>query len=469
MFFYKRILTLSHLFLLLSIFTSHSIVLRAEEGKRNKYKCSGNCSNGRGTFSWQDGSTYSGEWKGEQPHGKGTMKYLDTSWYKGNWVRGVYEGQGKLFFVSKGTYEGNFLEGNLSGYGTYKYLNGNKYQGNWKDNLWSGKGTITWRDSASYTGTFSNSLLRGKGIYSSKKSGAVACYWSSADKICVYGNCKKSKGVLLSINGLRYQGVFADGKYNGIGTLFFPDYRKNKKGIWKRGKFLASKRVAAKEEAAKEKAAKEKTAKEKRPKEKGPKEKYRSIGSFLFHFPIAQALFASPVTYQTLGLPTSYFSNLGFSLHLGSARNPKYQAELGYEIYSTQSGISFADSATTKIGLVTYFNLSKKKKNPNDKLSFNFGYIQTRGFIEDSRQETFVGGGSSAGATYALAGPYLGFSYYHEIKKKKKPIIIGVNLTLTLYQVLNFVPDSLFSEELIIQNIGDFDTLSASFFVGRRF
>ena len=46
-------------------------------------RCLGNCSNGQGTWIWDDGEEYNGEWKNDDFHGYGTYKYASGSKYIG--------------------------------------------------------------------------------------------------------------------------------------------------------------------------------------------------------------------------------------------------------------------------------------------------------------------------------------------------------------------------------------------------
>lgn len=97
---------------------------------------------GQGTFIWEDGSTYVGEFDND---------YMN--------------GYGKLTIPGKGTYEGNFIKGKKSGTGTYKFINGDIYTGSWDNDLMSGYGTYTFANGDSYTGQFANNKFHGQGTY----------------------------------------------------------------------------------------------------------------------------------------------------------------------------------------------------------------------------------------------------------------------------------------------------------------
>ena len=48
----------------------------------------GDCTNGQGTFTWEDGSKYVGKWKDGKFHGQGILKYADGRVKKGIWENG---------------------------------------------------------------------------------------------------------------------------------------------------------------------------------------------------------------------------------------------------------------------------------------------------------------------------------------------------------------------------------------------
>lgn len=61
-----------------------------------------------GTYTFKDGSTYTGEMKGRKPNGKG-----------------------KTVFKSGDVYEGEYVKGKREGYGIYTFPDGERYEGEW--------------------------------------------------------------------------------------------------------------------------------------------------------------------------------------------------------------------------------------------------------------------------------------------------------------------------------------------------
>ena len=73
-----------------------------------------------GTYTWDDGDKYVGEWKDNKKNGQGT-----------------------LFHSSGNKYVGEFKDNQRNGQGTNTWVSGDKYVGEWKDNKRNGQGTYT--------------------------------------------------------------------------------------------------------------------------------------------------------------------------------------------------------------------------------------------------------------------------------------------------------------------------------------
>jgi len=65
---------------------------------------------GQGYFSWNDGSSYRGEYQHGRKHGIGRFLFPSGKYYEGEWVHGKQSGSGTLYdkngdIVHKGTWK----------------------------------------------------------------------------------------------------------------------------------------------------------------------------------------------------------------------------------------------------------------------------------------------------------------------------------------------------------------------------
>ena len=115
----------------------------------------GNCKNGQGTWRYDDGAKYVGEFKnggffsfGER-HGQGTYTWADGDKYVGEYKNGKSHGQGTFTWADGSKFVGEYKDGKKHGQGTYTASSGTKYVGEWKD----GKSQTFTRVTKSYTPT----------------------------------------------------------------------------------------------------------------------------------------------------------------------------------------------------------------------------------------------------------------------------------------------------------------------------
>ena len=112
-----------------------------------------------------------GRFTGERINGKkegnGTYVWNDGSIYKGEFSNDLMNGKGLLTIPGKGSYEGNFINGKKSGTGTYKFTNGDTYSGSWDNDTMSGHGTYIFSNGDKYVGQFVNNQFHGTGTYTS--------------------------------------------------------------------------------------------------------------------------------------------------------------------------------------------------------------------------------------------------------------------------------------------------------------
>lgn len=146
--------------------------------------------NGTGTFTFDAGEIYEGEWKNHEMSGKGKL----TS--------------------SAGIYEGEFLKSMRSGEGTFSWNDGTKYVGQWSNDMLNGEGEITTASGVSYKGTFQNNAL-----YEGKISGA---YNGNTFEVDVVNGTAANKISVTFTDGVKYTGGFAGKCFSGEGEMTFP-------------------------------------------------------------------------------------------------------------------------------------------------------------------------------------------------------------------------------------------------------
>lgn len=81
---------------------------------------------------FEDGSTYKGEWLAGRMHGRGVLTLVDGEVYEGGFVEGRREGDGKVKRADGAEYEGLWMNGMYHGNGRYTSVKGNVYEGEWQ-------------------------------------------------------------------------------------------------------------------------------------------------------------------------------------------------------------------------------------------------------------------------------------------------------------------------------------------------
>jgi hypothetical protein len=148
----------------------------------------GNCQNGKGTFLFESGAKYSGEFLNGTMHGQGILTFTNGDKYLGAFQNHFREGKGKFIFANGDEYIGNLKKNKFTGEGIMKYANGTIYEGNWEDNKPNGLGEIRFSNGSRYEGMVKN------------------------------GN-PEGEGVMFYANKTKYEGAWKAGKRNGNGKM----------------------------------------------------------------------------------------------------------------------------------------------------------------------------------------------------------------------------------------------------------
>ena len=112
-----------------------------------------------GTFKFNDGSYYSGDWENGIMHGYGMMHYADGGIYYGNWSNNLRHGEGDMTYSNRTTYIGNWKYDKLNGYGSRSMENGTIYDGDWLDDVEHGHGILTNTLGTKFAQTYMHGIL----------------------------------------------------------------------------------------------------------------------------------------------------------------------------------------------------------------------------------------------------------------------------------------------------------------------
>ncbi|XP_076168851.1 amyotrophic lateral sclerosis 2 isoform X2 [Ptiloglossa arizonensis] len=164
---------------------------------------------------------YTGRWLNGKPHGSGKLEWSDGRIYTGQFHKGVIHGTGKMEIPSQGVYEGQWKDGQQNGYGTMKYNNGDFYEGYFKDGLPHGHGVkkeghFMASVASVYIGEWVSGVKQGYGIMDDIMTGEKYLgSWSNG--------MKHGCGLIVTLDGIYYEGVFMQDVLTGHGVMVFED------------------------------------------------------------------------------------------------------------------------------------------------------------------------------------------------------------------------------------------------------
>jgi len=170
-----------------------------------------NWNNCIGSYTWNDGTKYIGEYKNGEKNGQGTVTWTSGDKYFGEWINDRRSGQGTYTWANGDIYNGRFKDGKLTGHGTITYPDGNKYVGKYNNGKRHGQGTFTWGD-----GEWSGDKYVGE--------------WKNDDRT--------GQGTYTYSNGRKEVGEFKNNKLNGYAIKYFANGSIDQEGIFKDDEFL---------------------------------------------------------------------------------------------------------------------------------------------------------------------------------------------------------------------------------------
>lgn len=236
----------------------------------------------RPPHTFETGSTYWGEWKGQDRHGVGQQRWRDGAQYTGQWAKSLADGNGQLEYTDGDRYIGQFRKGTVVGLGVYYDSKGYPvYRGNWVDSMEmglgeecvhgarflgehidskkEGSGVFEWQDQSKYYGQWENGCINGFGHYIGKDGREFKGRWRNA-KIHGCGRYdwpdgrsysgqyeddqKHGFGIFKWNDGLTFAGYWKDGKQHGQGRFCDADGNIIKEGLWDLGTCVHEEDVA---------------------------------------------------------------------------------------------------------------------------------------------------------------------------------------------------------------------------------
>jgi len=174
---------------------------------------------------WQileDGSEYTGQWRGQRRHGQGRLVTPDGESYEGQWAKDVAHGHGKYVFFDGATYSGEFLKGLQSGKGLEVWADNSRYDGEFREGHKNGAGI--WRSAAGdmFKGNFQNDLMHGDGEYKFADGRLYRGLWKEGH-MCGHGVMEWLAGSDPELEGDVFTGQWEDDMANGYGKYVHRD------------------------------------------------------------------------------------------------------------------------------------------------------------------------------------------------------------------------------------------------------
>ena len=170
---------------------------------------------GHGTYYWNSGSKYEGNWVNDKQEGFGTYYYKSGDKYVGNWVNDKREGFGTYYWKGGSKYVGNWVNDEQEGSGTHRTPDGRKLVGEWKKGS-PISGTVYYLGGDKYVGELKGGKRNGFGTY----------YWKNGDKYIGEwkDNLSHGKGTHYHNSKIRIEGTFCNNRKHGTIRKYYNDF-----------------------------------------------------------------------------------------------------------------------------------------------------------------------------------------------------------------------------------------------------
>ncbi len=169
---------------------------------------------GYGTFKYNNGDVYTGNWYNNKRSGRGTCKYKNGDAYEGDWKNDTCQ-DGTLTYANGDEYYGRWKKGKINGWGKYRKADGSTYEGKFKDSKKDGGGLLITADGDTIAGEFKNDNAHGYN-YIRFKDGTRVMLMCKDD--IPNGFCIKE-----ATDGNLYYQYQKDGKFEGPVIIIKPD------------------------------------------------------------------------------------------------------------------------------------------------------------------------------------------------------------------------------------------------------
>lgn len=202
-------------------------ILITESGSEYLGEFKGGMKNGQGVFHYSNNIKYVGSWKNNLRHGLGSIYISDKIAQTGTWKNDKITVQSRVLFgcVSGnctngfGTYVyedgqkiyAQFSKGKVINKVVCYYQSGEKYIGGWYNNRRDGMGVMYQKNGKVAEGIWAKDLFIGETKTEMSSFG------------CVSGNCGNGDGVFTYEDKTRYNGEFKNGLASGFGICYYAD------------------------------------------------------------------------------------------------------------------------------------------------------------------------------------------------------------------------------------------------------
>ncbi|KAG8246923.1 agglutinin-like protein 2 [Homalodisca vitripennis] len=166
-------------------------------------------------------ATYTGRWLSGKMEGQGRLEWADGRVYTGQFHANLPHGVGRLESPGVSVYDGQWKDGLQNGLGSTRYENGDLYEGYYKDGLASGhgvrkSGSFKSNTATVYVGEWVSGLRQGYGVMDDIFTGEKYLgNWSN--------NLKNGTGLIVTLEGIYYEGAFVQDVLTGHGVMVFED------------------------------------------------------------------------------------------------------------------------------------------------------------------------------------------------------------------------------------------------------